>query len=99
MSGEGDRMEMDEDQVIARLAMRHEGKWWNAYCARSDTMTDAVLLGSIQARAVTGNPARQQAFMELMSGLIADIIEASTGHRPTVGEFERAPEHERAGNS
>jgi hypothetical protein len=84
---------------IGRLAMRHEGKWWNAYYAMPDTMTDAVLLGSIAMRFVE-MPERKHAFMGLMREAVSDIIEEKTGTRPTWPEprGQPAPESERSGH-
>ena len=85
---------------IGRLAMRHEGKFWNAYYAMPNTMDGALLLGSIAMRFVVGNEARKMAFIEMMREAVADIIQEKTGHRPTWPDgLQVAPEHERAGHS
>jgi hypothetical protein len=78
--------------------MRHEGELWNAYYALPDSMSEPIFLGSIRMGAVVGNEARKQAFMVMMRDVVADIIEAHTGHRPTWGGPQKAPEHERAGH-
>lgn len=86
-------------EQVGRLAMRHEGDNWNAYYAMPGTMDGAIFLGSIRMGAVVSNADRKQAFMELMRDIVADIIEEHTGHRPTWGGPERAPEHERSGSA
>lgn len=82
---------------VGRLALRHEGDLWNAYYALPDTMEKPIFLGSIRMGAVTTSPARKQAFMDLMRDVVSDIIEQTTGIRPTWGGPRTAPEHERAG--
>lgn len=82
---------------IGRLALRHEGDNWVAYYALPDTMKDPLFLGSIRMGAVFDRPARKQAFMDLMRDVVSDIIEETTGIRPTWGGPQTAPEHERSG--
>jgi hypothetical protein len=82
---------------IGRLALRHEGENWNAYYALPDTMESPIFLGSIRMGAVVNNPARKQAFMDMMRDIVSDIIEEQTGTRPTWGGPQSAPEHERSG--
>lgn len=79
--------------------MRQEGSSWVAYYALQGTMEDAIFLGSIRMGAVIENPARKQAFMDMMRDIVSDIIEETTGTRPQWGGPEQAPEHERAGNA
>lgn len=79
--------------------MRHEGRNWNAYFALSDSMADAVFLGSIAMGAITNNPERKQAFIDMMRDVVAEIIEAKAGVRPNWGGPTSAPEHERAGEA
>ena len=90
---------MNESAKIGRLAMRHEGENWNAYYALPDSMDEPIFLGSIRMGAITSNPERKQAFMQMMREVVSDIIEAKTGVRPIWGEPTTAPEHERAGQS
>jgi hypothetical protein len=86
------------DHQIGRLAMRHEGSYWNAYYAKPDTMEGAIHLGSIQIRFVE-NKARKDAFLHFMRDAVADIIEQTTGTRPTwPDEPYPAPESERSGH-
>lgn len=82
---------------VGRLAMRVEGENWNAYYALPDSMKNTVFIGSIRMGAVVNNPQRKQEFMLMMSDIVSDIIEEHTGHRPTWGGPQSAPEHERSG--
>jgi hypothetical protein len=85
---------------IGGLALRHEGKFWNAYYALPDSMADAIQLGSIAMRFVENNQERKDAFMALMREGVADILQEQTGTRPTWPDGpQSAPEHERAGHS
>ena len=86
-------------QQVGRLALRAEGDNWVAYYAEPGKMEGAIFLGSIRMGAVTTNPARKQAFLEMMRDIVSDIIEEATGIRPVWGDPGRAPEHERSGNA
>ena len=92
-------MTADNMLQIGRLAMRHEGDNWNAYYALPDSMEEQILIGSIHIGAISGNPERKQAFMQLMRESVSDMIESKTGVRPTWGGLTTAPEHERSGNA
>mgnify|MGYP001610291107 CR=1 FL=1 len=81
-----------------RLAFRHEGEWWNAYLALSNTMDGARLIGSVMIGAVTNNPERKQQFMDLMQAVMADGVEHMTGDRPADFDVSDAPEAERSGH-
>lgn len=84
---------------VGRLAMRHEGKWWNAYYAQTDTMQGAILLGSVGIHFVE-TPERRDQFIAFMREAVADIIEETSGTRPRWPEGPQpAPEHEKAGHS
>jgi hypothetical protein len=84
---------------IGRLALRHEGTFWNAYYAMPGTMDGAITLGSIAMRFIENNQERKDAFMALMREGVADILEEQTGVRPTWPDGpQAAPEHERAGH-
>lgn len=86
-------------QKVGRLAMRHEGMFWNAYYAMPDTMDDATLLGSIAMKFVQHDEVRKKAFMDMMMDAVSDIIEEETGVRPTWPEGAHpAPEKERSGH-
>ena len=82
-------------QKIGRLAMREEGDLWNAYYARPGTMDGAIFLGSIRKAFVVQAP-RKIVFMHLMQQAVSDIIEETTGMRPS--ELPE-PEHERGGHA
>lgn len=86
-------------EKIGRLAMRHEGQQWNAYYALADTMNGAIFLGSITMAAIAENPARKQAFMNMMRDVVSDILEERLGVRLEWGGPQAAPEHERSGHS
>jgi hypothetical protein len=86
-------------EKIGRLAMRVEGKNWNAYYALNGTMEGSVYLGSIAMRFVQ-DPVRKHTFMMLMRDAVSDILEEITGQRPTWPDgIQPAPDHERFGNS
>lgn len=80
-----------------RLAFRVEGRMWNAYFARGDTMDGAILLGSIAMTAVM-NKARKNAFVGLMQCALetslADDLEVVRWEDPV-----SAPPHERTGSA
>jgi hypothetical protein len=86
---------MPVDEHIGRLALRAEGNVWNAYFATTDTMADAVLIGSIALAAIADKPERADAFIDMMGNVVADIIENKVGTRPIWGNPQAAPEHER----
>ena len=65
-----------------RLALRQEGKFWNAYLASPDTMEGATLLGSIMLSVVKKNPKHKEAFMQLMQTVIGDALEEIVGIAP-----------------
>lgn len=89
----------DHAVKVGRLAMRHEGSNWNAYYALTDTMVDAIPLGSIAMRFIVNSPNRKAAFMDFMRGAVSDLIEEKTGIRPVWPEgAHAAPETERAGH-
>lgn len=69
---------------LGKLALRLEGKWWNAYYAKTDKMGDALLLGSVRAE-VARTPDFRKRFMELMQDVVSQIIEEVTGETPTWG--------------
>jgi hypothetical protein len=93
------RAAKDHVVKVGRLAMRHEGRNWNAYYALTDTMDDAIPLGSIAMRFIAGNPERQAAFMDFMRDAVSDLIEEETGVRPVWPDGpQTAPERERSGH-
>ncbi len=84
---------------VGRLAMRQEGENWVAYYAMPDTMEGAIFLGAIHMGAVRKNQKRKLEFMTMMREVVADILEETTGVRPTWDEPHLAPEHERSGSA
>lgn len=89
---------MAQSPPLGRLALRQEGNHWVAYYALPGTMDGAVWLGAI-GMALTRNPERKRAFMELMQEAVADLIEEHTGTRPVWPHAPTAaPEHERSGH-
>lgn len=82
-----------------RLAMRHEGNFWNAYYAMPHTMEGAILLGSIAMRFITDNKERKDAFMEFMKQAVSDIMKDELGYEASwPNPPEPAPESERSGH-
>lgn len=93
---------MADLKKIGRLALRHEGKWWNAYYALPDTMKGAIPLGSIAMAFVEGSERQEQRkdqFIEFMRQCVSDILEERVGARPEWPDGPQpAPEHERSGH-
>lgn len=84
---------------VGRLSLRQDGAFWVAYYApRTDSMKDALPLGSIALSVIAEHPDRKQQFMDLMREVVGDIIEDTFGVRPVWGGAHQAPEHERAGH-
>jgi hypothetical protein len=82
-----------------RLALRVEGAFWNAYLAHTDTMAEAMLLGSIRLAAVQDQD-RQTRFMALMQeSLAAALMDAAGIEMSWPDPPETAPEHERSGRA
>jgi hypothetical protein len=90
---------MQTQKMHVRLAMRHEGKWWNAYLAKPDTMEGALHLGSIRMTLVDNEEAKT-AFLDAMkiamtvAGKEAIGVEMQWPNPP-----QPAPESERSGHS
>lgn len=78
---------------VGRLALRVEGQWWCAYYAQTDTMDRAIRLGKVHM-GVVADEQRKQAFIDLMSSFVGELIEQATGHHPD-WRIEGAPDHER----
>lgn len=85
-------------EQIGRLAVRDEGSFVAAYYAMPDTMTDAKLLFTVDRNAAN-YPGVRDRILDLGRQIVGEIIFDITGHRPTWGGPETAPEHERAGHS
>lgn len=82
-----------------RLALREEGKFWNAYLALPNSMDDAKLIGSISIGAVKKNPEAKATFMALMQQILGDAVEDITGEQPKEWDVRPGPEAERAGRA
>lgn len=78
-----------------RLAMRVEGRNWNAYIAKPDTMDGAIWIASIAMKFVENNKQRRDAFLALMQSAVGEALEEIVGTKPTWNEPMEAPEHER----
>ena len=84
---------------LGRLALREEGENWVAYYALEGTMVDAIMLGSIRMGIVLAREEHRQAFIDLMTSIVADLIEDLTGKDVEWQEPRPAPERERSGNA
>lgn len=81
-----------------RLALRAEGKDWNAYLARQGTMDGAVLMASIR-RSLAEDPAVKEAFIETMKLAMGAAVRAvGLGDISWPDPPQQAPESERSGN-
>lgn len=85
-------------KLTIRIALREEGHFWNAYLAKSDTMADAMLIGSILIAPARANPEIKAAFIAVMQQVLADAVEQVTGHAVEEWFTESAPEAERSGH-
>lgn len=90
-------MSQADTQKIGRLAFREKGDMWVAYYAPSNTMEEAIEIGSISMVMVhhPNHPERKEQFIRMMRDCLGDIIEDKYGHRPEWGEQQKAPGHER----
>ena len=86
-------------RMLLRLALRHEGMWWNAYIAQADTMDGARLIGSIAFGVVERNEQVKRTFMEAMRLALEDAIKNVLGTVPDEWIEEPAPESERSGHA
>ena len=80
---------------VGRLALRVEGKNWNAYWAPMHTMVGAVYLGSIKMRLIEAHPPLKDKFMELMKEAMTVVIEDVDGAQVEDWKTKPAPAHER----
>lgn len=80
---------MSAAEKIGRLALRHEGSWWNAYYAMPDTMQGAILVAKIRFTAVDGKPARRDAFIALAREAIGDTSSSRRSARGRPGRKAR----------
>lgn len=80
-----------------RMAMRHEGEFWNAYFAKEGTMDGALLMGSIRMTLVADQASRKE-WQACMTQMFSRLVESKFGAVPTM-LLEPAPEHERSGHA
>ena len=84
---------------VGRLAMRQEGDNWVAYYAMNNTMDGALTLGSIKMSFIEKNGERKNLFMDMMRECVDELIDETTGAKPTWGGAVPAPEIERSGRA
>jgi hypothetical protein len=83
---------------LGRIALRREGKNWNAYYAKPDTMDGAIWLASIRMDLVEGDRRVKADFMDLVRTVVDGIVRESLGTGEIEWERRPAPEHEKAGH-
>jgi len=83
---------------LGRIALRREGKNWNAYYARPDTMDGAIWLASIRMDLVEGDPRVKAGFMDLVRTVVDGIVRELLWTDEIGWETRPAPEHEKAGH-
>lgn len=89
---------MTERTSVMRLAFRVEGHWWVCYCAKPDTMRDAIQMARV-AMGLVRDEDRKQRFMDIMKDALGDFMEERFGQRPETWETESGPESERSGSA
>lgn len=90
---------MADEPLKMRLAMRHEGLFWNAYLADAESMNGALHLGSIRMTLVQDKGIKD-AFMEVMKQAMTIAAKEATGIRLSwPNPPEPAPEAERGGHA
>lgn len=90
---------MTTQASIGRIAIRVEGENWNAYWAETESLKGSIFLGSIKIAFIVHNPARKQAFIDLMTQCAADALQDIMGIRPEWNPPQDAPDSERSGNA
>lgn len=86
------------EKLQIRLAMRHEGLFWNAYMAHAENMNGAVHLGSLRMT-LARDPELKTAFMEFMKQALAVATKQAINVEITwPDEPQPAPESERSGH-
>ena len=88
----------EKKEIGARLAIRREGGFVNAYLARQGTMDGARLIGSVARGAVERHDDIWQQWKSVMTEIVARAVEDIFGERPSMPE-RPAPEHERSGDA
>lgn len=84
-------------EIGMRLAIRREGNWVNAYLAKSETMEDALIIGSI-ALVIAEQGDIFLRWKDVMTGAMTIVIKEFCGQEPEMTE-RAAPEHERSGSA
>jgi hypothetical protein len=89
----------DMQKLQIRLAMRHEGLWWNAYLAQSDSMNQAIHLGSIRMTLVQDEKTKT-AFLDAMKIAMTVAAKEAIGvEMQWPDPPQSAPESERSGHA
>jgi hypothetical protein len=92
-------MSKETKTIKLRLALRHEGDFWNAYMAEPDTMEGAKLIGCILIGAVRKDEELKNVFMAMMQQVMGQAIKDLTGEEPKGWDIDAAPESERSGHA
>lgn len=90
---------MKTRKMPIRLALRHEGHFWNAYMAMTDSMENAKLIGSIAMGAVTKDVELRDRFKQLMMDVLQLAIVEVTGVEPDEWTEQPAPDKDRSGHA
>jgi hypothetical protein len=86
----------EQVRLPVKLSFKKEGDMVNAYLVRTDKDHDIQLVASVHV-AVVSDEDRWESFKILMRETVADMIEESTGARPTMEE-RLVPDYEKSGN-
>lgn len=78
--------------------MRREGKMWNTYLAKRDTMEGAKLIASVVIAPFEENSELHEKYKLLMREIVKEAIEKTFGKIEKWDEII-APEHERGGSA
>jgi hypothetical protein len=89
---------VSRQKLPIRLALRAEGKFWNAYLASEGTMEGADLIGSVILRPCQDDPELAAQFKALMTAVVRRAIKEVVGQAPVDFEEWGVPTSERAGN-
>jgi hypothetical protein len=85
---------------VGGLHLRAEGPMWRAYYSPPAGIGGGRFeIGSIAMAIVAGDPTRKAQFVALMESVVADIVEAATGRRPTFAAPRPAPGIKRGGHA
>lgn len=83
--------------LLVRVAMRVQGDYWVACFAPADTLEGAREVGRVHM-SIVQDRSRKDAFLNIFSTFVADVVEAGMGVRPDI-DCRQAPEHERSGRA